>query len=213
MKTWLKKLGRKLYDNRKDLLVELIYAGFTVALCVISFRFRGWIADRDLAVWKSIATTPAPEQCVLCDNHAYHAPCVLKLSTGQRGELQIYDNELGHPGKLADEQTLDEGVFYHIANGATASRAAESRTNIAYVDRNYDQIDPSLYCFDCRVLLAQTAVEGFVVLDLLDPDTAVVYEIKDGVEYTIRDYTVMIEDSNQFDGYEIVTKGHLWVDE
>ena len=63
------------------------------------------------------------------------------------------------------------------------------------------------------MILAQTAVEGFVVLDLLDPDAAVVYEIEGGVEYTIRDYTVMIEDSNQFDGYEIVTKGHLWVNE
>ena len=59
------------------------------------------------------------------------------------------------------------------------------------------------------MILAQTAVEGFVVLDMLDPDAAVVYEIMDGVEYTIRDYTVMIEDSNQFDGYEITTKGHL----
>ena len=213
MKTWLKRLGRKLYENRKDLLVEFIYAGFTVALCVISFQLRGWIADRDLAVWKAIATTPEPEQCVLCDNHAYHVPCVLKLSTGQYGELQIYDNDPGYPGKLSDEQTLDEGVFYHIANGATASRAAKLRTNYAHVEKNYEQIDPSLYCFDCRVTLAQTAVEGFVVLDLLDPDAAVVYEIKDGVEYTIRDYTVTIEDSNQFDGYEIVATGHLWADE
>ena len=51
------------------------------------------------------------------------------------------------------------------------------------------------------------------MLDLLDTDAAVVYEIKDGVEYTIRDYTVMIEDSKQFDGYEIVATGHLWADE
>ena len=127
--------------------------------------------------------------------------------------MQIYDNDPGYPGKLADEQTLDEGVFYHIANGATASRAAKLRTNYAHVEKNYEQIDPSLYCFDCRVLLAQTAVEGFVVLDLLNPDAAVVYEIKDGVEYTIRDYTVTIDDSNQFDGYEIVTEGHLFTEE
>ena len=76
-----------------------------------------------------------------------------------------------------------------------------------YVDRNYEQIDPSLYCFDCRVILAQTSVEGFVVLVLLNPDVVVVYEIKDSVEYTIRDYTVTIEDSRQLDGYRITTKG------
>jgi hypothetical protein len=213
LKIWLKKLAKKVYENRRDLLSEVGYALFTVALCVGAFQFRGWIADRDLAVWKAIATTPEPELCTICDNHAYHAPCIIKLSTGQLGEMQIYDNDPGYPGKLAEEQTLDEGVFYPIANGATISRAAELRQSVAHVEKNYEQIDPGYFCFDCRVRLASKAVEGFILIDMLKPDDFVAYEIKDGAEYDVRDYTVTITDSDQFDGYEIVANGHLWFGE
>jgi len=210
LKIWLKKWGKRLYEYRQDLLYSMVYALLTVALCVVSFRFRGWLADRELAVWKAIGTTPAPEECDLCGNYPYHAPCLLKLSTGQRGELQIYETKPGYPGELAEDQPRDICVFRPISDSVGSSRDSAAQVNITHVPDEYEPLDPANYCYDCRVLLADTAVEGFVLLDMLDPDNIQVYTIENGAEYTIRDYTVSVGKQKGFDGLIITVTGHLF---
>lgn len=58
---------------------------------------RGIVADRDMALWKSLVLTPEPEICALCGyGIPYHAPVLVNLSTGEAGEMCVYDPDTRH---------------------------------------------------------------------------------------------------------------------
>ena len=164
------------------------------AFFVLGVFLRGIIADRDMALCKSIVLTPEPEVCALCGSGSgisYHAPVVVNLSTGESGELRVYDPDPYRRNEIAEKQSTGTFSFLYVA-GIMGYR-----------------IDPALFCHDCRALLADTATEGYVLADLYNSSDITIYAIKDGAKYTIRDYDISISAQEEPDGLSIHVTGLL----
>lgn len=167
----------------------------------------------DTAFWKVVATTPEPELCAVCENgngNRYHAPVLLNLSTGRSRELEIYNNDPHRPWEVAEEQRWDDWVFSFIDEHATMSWSSFDHTNIARITDNSTAMAPAHFCHDCRALLADTATEGYVLLDLYDLKDIRAFAVRKDEEYTIRDYTVSIYKDKENGGLKVEVTGHMF---
>lgn len=167
----------------------------------------------DAVFWKVVATTPEPECCAICEDgngNRYHAPVLVNLSTGVLRELEIYDRDPRRPWEVAEEQRWDDWVFTFIDGNATMSWSSEDHTNIAHIGEEIGKIAPALFCHDCRALLADTATEGYVLLDMYDLENIQAFVVANGAEHTIRDYTVSIYKDKENGGLEVGVTGHLF---
>ncbi len=213
MKAAIKEYGEKLYKYRRD-IVETMGIGI---LLTASFLFgvflRGIVADRDMALWKSFVLTPESEICALCGSGIpYHAPVLLNLSTGEAGEIRVYDPDPRHRYELAEEQSTGTFSLLHIA-GAAGYRDTSNHTCCVTLPEKESPIDPALFCRDCRALLADTAAEGYILADLYNLRDMKVYAIKDNVKYTIRDYDISISTRTETGGLSINVTGLLFTSE
>ena len=115
MKTQAKKCGKMLYENRK---ISIIFLGIIIGFVLLFACCRIWhdmAIKRDIAI--SLANTPEPEVCALCGNGngmSYHAPVVVNLSTGEIGEMRVYDPDPQHPSEIAKKQSTGTFSFLTI---------------------------------------------------------------------------------------------------
>lgn len=204
LKTWLKRFGKTLSKH---------YMGILLVAALISSYALVIVTIFDTAYWKIVATTPEPECCAVCEEgngNRYHAPVLVNLSTGTMRELEIYDRDPRRPWEVAEEQRWDDWVFTFIDGNATMSWSSEDHKNIADIGENIGKIAPALFCHDCRALLADTATEGYALLDLYDLEDIHAYAVEAGAEYTIRDYTVSIYKDKENGGLKVEVTGHLF---
>jgi len=82
--------------------------------------------------------------------------------------------------------------------------------NIAHIGEEIGKIAPALFCHDCRALLANTATEGYVLLDMYDLENIQAFVIENGAEHTIRDYTVSVYKDKENGGLKVEVIGHLF---
>ena len=92
----------------------------------------------------------------------------------------------------------------------TMSWNSVDHTNIAHIGGDLERLAPARFCHDCRALLAETDSEGYVLLDLYDPEGIWAFAIEAGAEYTIRDYTVSIYRDKESGGLSVEVTGHLF---
>ena len=204
MKAWLKRLGRMLSKH---------YMGILMVAAVITSYAAFFAAMSDTAYWKIVATTPEPKCCAVCEDgngNRCHAPVLVNLSTGVMRELEIYDNDPRRPWEVAEEQRWDDWVFTFIDGNATMSWSSEDHKNIAHIGDDLGKLDPALFCHDCRALMAETASEGYVLLDMYDLENIQAFVIEDGAEHSIRDYTVSIYKDKENGGLSVEVTGHLF---
>ena len=204
MKTLLRNCGRVLSKH---------YIGILMVAALISSYAAFFAAMSDAAFWKVVATTPEPECCSVCEEgngNRYHAPVLVNLSTGTVRELEIYDRNPHRPWEVAEEQLWDDWVFTFIDGNATMSWSSEDHKNIANIGEKIGKIVPAFFCHDCRALLADTATEGYVLLDLYNLENIQAYAVEDGAEYTIRDYTVSVYKDKENGGLSVEVTGHLF---
>lgn len=204
LRTCLKSFGKLLYKHHMTLL--LVAALISSYALVIVTMF-------DAVFWKVVATTPEPECCAICEDgngNRYHAPILVNLSTGVLRELEIYDRDPRRPWEVAEEQRWDDWVFTFIDGNATMSWSSEDHTNIAHIGEEIGKIAPALFCHDCRALLADTATEGYVLLDMYDLENIQAFVVANGAEHTIRDYSVSIYKDKENGGLEVGVTGHLF---
>lgn len=204
MKTWLKNCGKTLSKH---------YMGILMVAVIISSYAAFFAAISDAAFWKVIATTPEPECCAVCEErngNRYHAPVLVNLSTGTMRKLEIYDSDPRRLWEVTEEQRWDDWVFTFIDGNATMSWSSEDQTNIAYIGEKVGKFAPALFCHDCRALLADTATEGYALLDVYDLENIQAYAVENGAEYTIRDYTVSIYKDKENGGLKVEVTGHLF---
>lgn len=207
LRTWLKRLGRVLSKH---------YMGILMVAAVIASYAAFFAAMSDAAFWKVVATTPEPELCAICEDgngNRHHAPVLVNLSTGIARELEIYDNDPTRSWEVAEDQRWNDGVFTFIDGNAVMSWSSVDHTNIAHIGDDLERFAPAHFCHDCRALLAETATEGYVLLDLYDLEDIRAFVIEDGAEYTIRDYTVSIYKDKENGGLFVEVTGHLFDDE
>lgn len=170
-----------------------------------------------LLVWLSLnnlgsllAPVPEPESCSLCSGRPYHAPCIVNLSTGEVGELQVYDPDPRTISEIAAQQQTGTFSFLHCA-GLTGWRETDNHTSQVTVPRKRDRISQRYFCENCRSLLMETAVRGYILLDLYDLEQIQTYSILDGAHYIIRDYSVDICGTEEPDGLLIKVTGNLFL--
>ena len=188
-----------------------------VAFFALGVFLRGIIADRDMALWKSIVLTPEPEVCALCGSGSgisYHAPVVVNLSTGESGELRVYDPDPYRRNEIAEEQSTGTFSFLYVAGIMGYRDTCDHSSHVTLPkEREWTQIDPSYFCRSCRTLLADTATEGYVLADLYNLSGITTYAIKDNAKYTIRDYDISISTQKETGGLSVNVTGLLSVNE
>lgn len=176
---------------------HLLALGMAVVMAVAFFL--GWYAginaaDRNAyaALWEAITGLPDPEQCALCgEERQYHAPCLINLSTGQMGEMQVYTYGPTGQGRLDPrEAELSGTLSFQRCAGLTAIRDNGFHTCQVTLPEERELMNPALFCRDCRLFLAGAGLEGYTILDLYDPDYIQAYPIRDG---TIRDYRISMD--------------------
>lgn len=183
MKNWLAKNGRNLLG--------------IAAICV-SFAL-GWFAGANAtdrrayaALWEAVAVLPDPEQCALCgEGMRHHAPCLMDLSTGQMGELKVYTDHPTRQGELAPSGLQQTGTFTLFpCAGLRAIQDTCAHTCEVVLPQERDLMDPAHFCGPCRQLLAEAGLEGYVLVDLYDPDHIRAYPLPyQGIEI-IRNYRI-----------------------
>ena len=214
MKTQLRKYDEAFRKYRQD-MIETIVAGLLFAGVFASGVFlRGMAADRDVALWKSLALTPEPEICALCGNGKgmpCHAPVLVDLSTGETGELRVYDPDPLRRYEPAEEQPTGSFSLLCVA-GLTGYRDTGEHICHVILPEKGEPIDPSHFCRSCRAVLAGTATKGHILADLYDPSGIAAYPITDGAEYTIRGYAVSLSSRKGSGGLSIQISGLLSMD-
>lgn len=148
---------------------------------------------------------PESERCSLCDSFPRHAPCILKLSTGELVELEIYEP---HPYKVAEIAEEQPGGYFSFVQGAGLDGhmvAAEYLT--ATIPVKADRMNEEYFCNDCRELLADYKRCGYVLADVRDPESPVLYPIEEGKSFSLRCYDVEIGKNEEDDKHELMIRG------
>lgn len=148
---------------------------------------------------------PEPERCSLCDSFPRHAPCILKLSTGELVELELYDP---HPYKVAEIAEEQPGGYFSFVRGAGLDGhmvAAEYLT--ATIPVKADRMNEAYFCNDCRELLNDYKRCGYVLVDVRDPKAPVPYPIEKETSFSLRCYEVEIGKKEENDKYELIIRG------
>lgn len=190
----MKEYGKK-HHNCCHEIAKTIGIGILLAVFFALGAFlRSIAAERDMALWKSLVLAPEPESCALCGGGIpYHAPVLVDLSTGETGELRVYDPDPQCCYELAEEQSTGTFSFLAVA-GLTGYRDTCDHTCRVTLPKTANSVDPALFCRSCRALLADTATEGYILADLYDVREIRAYAVKDGTKYTIRDYAVSTQE-------------------
>lgn len=171
--------------------------------------------ETDAAFWKSMVTVQEPESCAMCSNlrgPAFHAPCLLDLSTGNLTELTIYEPSYLYSGELSENQSLDHSVITFTANGTPLfiDRLKDIQRCVTYLPVEEEPMAPVHYCRNCRAILARVATTGYVLLDLFHLDEIEAYPIEEGAEYNIRIYSVSVTRDLENNHLIVTNIGHLF---
>ena len=102
-----------LIRHRAQLLAMVVVVAVGMAFAL------GWYAGSHatgqrayVSLWEAMIDFPAPEQCALCgEGMPYHAPCLINLSTGQLGELKVYDSHPSLLGEIAPMEMQHTGTL------------------------------------------------------------------------------------------------------
>ena len=213
LKTRLKKCSIMTPKYHWSIVETMVIIILLTAFFLFGVFLRGIVADREMSLWKSFVLTPEPEICALCGSGIpYHAPVLVNLSTGEAGEIRVYDPDPRHRYELAEEQSTGTFSLLHIA-GAAGYRDTSNHTCCVTLPEKESSIDPAFFCRDCRALLADTATEGYILADLYNLRDMKVYAIKDNIKYTIRDYDISISTRKETGGLSINVTGLLFTSE
>ena len=205
------KYSKMLYENHKTSIAIISISIVFVLLFVCCMTLHGIAINRNIA--NALANAPEPEVCALCGSGSgisYHAPVVVNLSTGESGELRVYDPDPYRRNEIAEKQSTGTFSFLYVAGIMGYRDTCDHSSHVTLPkDREWTRIYPALFCHDCRALLADTATEGYVLADLYDLSDITTYSIKDGAKYTIRDYDISISAQEEPDGLSIHVTGLL----
>lgn len=169
------------YKRKKKILFGIFFS-VVVFSCLV--------CDPDPILWGTLLPSPAP--CAICGTGmVYHAPCLVDVSTGEMGELRIYDYDM--PGQVAREQAAGF-TGLSVCAGCLVIRDPQAQTCRAALPYKEGEVDASRFCKRCRKILEEVST-GYVLLDLLDPESIRAYPVFPGASYSIRDYAVVIADS------------------
>lgn len=145
-----------------------------------------------------------PERCALCGFIKSHAPCLVNVKTGEVEEMALYEPHYTLVGEIAEEQTDSTFSFVDIA-GARGTRLSSPFIMELEIPINGTPVIKQHFCKNCRSLLA--GHKGYVIADLYVPGVPIIYGISNGMQLTIRCYTVGASLSENGSSHSLVIKG------
>lgn len=163
-------------------------------LYLYGFWLRGIAAEREAAVWRRIFLTPEPDLCALCGyggGPRYHAPCLVNLSTGEVGEMRVYDPDPVRGWEVSGVQQTGTFSMLRCA-GVTAARNTDAHTCTAELPRKADELIPAYFCRDCRGRIAEVSRRGFILADLYDLTDIQTYALSGEASYSVHGYDVSV---------------------
>jgi len=152
-----------------------------------------------------IRPIPEPQQCAMCTSLPHHALCIINLSTGEKVELNVYEPHPFLAGEIADEQTGGYFCFIHSAGVEGYKIAAEFI--VAAIPIKSERIKQQYFCSSCRKRLEDSENNGYVLVDLLEPKDPVVFPIHPDTAFSVRCYSVAVQESED-NTYKITVTGH-----
>lgn len=155
----------------------------------------------------NVVEQTASEDCVICGYTKCHAPCILNLATGEIDELQLYTPHDQIVGEIAEEQT--GGTFEFIrAVGLHGIKLTDPWYIELDIPMEGNKMRLSHFCGSCRKRLAYYEC-GFVLLDIYDLASPVIYKIKDGASYEMRCYIIEISANQEDEIFRLRVDGTL----
>ncbi len=133
---------------------------------------------------------PEPNRCAICTSIKRHAPCLLNLNTGKIVELELYEPHSLKVGEIAETQNQSFFSFINIDGSKGTIITNPWKININ-LPKNVQPTSRKHYCSHCRELLSRHW-NGYVILDLYQPSSPIVYSVHDGATYSIRCYLISI---------------------
>lgn len=121
--------------------------------------------------------------CFLCQGVPHSVPCVVNLSTGDVAELSP-----GGYGHIAFSTVGGVTVTSNNGEACTATLTALGK-----------DMDPALFCNDCRELISQVPNSGYVLADIWDLTNISLYPIEVGASFPIGEYIVSIAEGDRGD--------------
>lgn len=181
---------------------------------VATLAFAVWIVVRD---FKDPTFAELPEECVI-EQQPRHAPCLIDLTTGEVGEMQIFGES--QAGVLDPVQQW--GVFTFRGCGKNAIMAVDKDNGWAEVTVGHIEEKPRLYSAyknlceadrEAIYTLVQDNPTRWILADLYHIGEPV-YHILEPGEYDIRDYHLSVTESElQKDQYVIEMTTDLFAEE
>ena len=153
-----------------------------------------------------MGSIPEPEHCSLCNDLSRHALCIINLSTGEKLELDVYEQHPFRVGEIADEQP--GGYFSFIRGAGIDGYKVAAEYVVVSVPVKSEKMDQQYFCNGCRDRLAANAKSGYVLVDLKVPDEPVVYPIDISTSFSVRCYSVSVQENAEKDKFEITITGN-----
>ncbi|MBQ9839297.1 MAG: hypothetical protein IJO56_07420 [Oscillospiraceae bacterium] len=154
----------------------------------------------------TILPAPNPKRCAICDSIPYHAPALVNLATGEVGELAVYDP---HPFKVAELNDYQQGgtfSFIYAAGLNGYSDTANWETHIT-IPINENEYEEKFFCKSCRTLISSHTENGFLLLDLREPEKFSILSLGSDEIQRLRCYE--IQTTQQSNEVEIEIHGTL----
>lgn len=118
--------------------------------------------------------------CFLCQSIPQDEPCIVNLATGDIAVLSA--GGYGHT-----ELSVTGGITVVGENGESCR---------ATIPISGGEMNPNLFCDNCRSLIENIPNNGYVLADLHNLSGIQLYVIEDRVAITIREYVVSIDATN-----------------
>ena len=155
--------------------------------------------------------TPDPAECVLCAAFPRHAPCLIDLNSGEIRELEIYQPDHTKVAELSDEQY---GGYMSLVQFGDISGILLGADRVELeAPAKATGIRDGLFCWECRKLLKDNKCQGYILADLRNPVTPSVWQIKDGISFSVRCYDVQISQGDEAGKLIILMIGTLKIDD
>ena len=142
-----------------------------------------------LILARAILPAPEPERCAICDSIPIHAPALVNLATGEVGELTVYDP---HPFKVAELNPYQQGgtfSFIYAAGLNGYSDTANWETHIT-IPTNENEYEEKFFCKACRKLISGHTENGFLLLDLRNPESFAIISLTSDEVQAVRCYEI-----------------------
>ena len=149
---------------------------------------------------------PEPDRCSMCADISRHALCIINLSTGEKLELDIYEPHPFLVGEIAEEQP--GGYFSLIRGAGIEGYKVGAEYVIVSIPIKSARMDQQYFCNTCRERLAAEMKNGYILVDLKKPEEPVVYSVNTATSFSVRCYSVAMQENVEDHRYEITITGH-----